>query len=309
MSRTDLVNELHHAARKNFARRQTQMRGIEDSLQADLVEMIPYATKNKNMRYILTVINIFSKKAYARALKNKTGREVTRAMTSILDSIEHSIKNLHVDRGSEFYNGVMQKMLTDRGIHLYSTFSSKKAAIIERFNRTLKSKMWKIFSLRGSYKWIDILSKLINEYNDTKHRTIGMKPNQVNKRNEQQLLNTVYNYRHTITNTHKPKFQIGDPVRLSKYKNLFDKGYTPNWTTEIFKIRKIVYTVPITYLIESLSGEEILGTVYAEELQLAKHSDLYLVERIIRKRGDKCYVKWLGFDSSHNSWITKNDIF
>lgn len=309
MSRTDLVNELHHAARKNFARRQTQMRGIEDSLQADLVEMIPYATKNKNMRYILTVINIFSKKAYARALKNKTGREVTRAMTSILDSIEHSIKNLHVDRGSEFYNGVMQKMLTDRGIHLYSTFSSKKAAIIERFNRTLKSKMWKIFSLRGSYKWIDILSKLINEYNDTKHRTIGMKPNQVNKRNEQQLLNTVYNYRHTITNTHKPKFQIGDPVRLSKYKNLFDKGYTPNWTTEIFKIRKIVYTVPITYLIESLSGEEILGTVYAEELQLAKHSDLYLVERIIRKRRDKCYVKWLGFDSSHNSWITKNDIF
>lgn len=309
MSRTDLVNELHHAARKNFARRQTQMRGIEDSLQADLVEMIPYATKNKNMRYILTVINIFSKKAYARALKNKTGREVTRAMTSILYSIEHSIKNLHVDRGSEFYNGVMQKMLTDRGIHLYSTFSSKKAAIIERFNRTLKSKMWKIFSLRGSYKWIDILSKLINEYNDTKHRTIGMKPNQVNKRNEQQLLNTVYNYRHTITNTHKPKFQIGDPVRLSKYKNLFDKGYTPNWTTEIFKIRKIVYTVPITYLIESLSGEEILGTVYAEELQLAKHSDLYLVERIIRKRGDKCYVKWLGFDSSHNSWITKNDIF
>lgn len=303
------MNELHHAARKNFARRQTQMRGIEDSLQADLVEMIPYATKNKNMRYILTVINIFSKKAYARALKNKTGREVTRAMTSILDSIEHSIKNLHVDRGSEFYNGVMQKMLTDRGIHLYSTFSSKKAAIIERFNRTLKSKMWKIFSLRGSYKWIDILSKLINEYNDTKHRTIGMKPNQVNKRNEQQLLNTVYNYRHTITNTHKPKFQIGDPVRLSKYKNLFDKGYTPNWTTEIFKIRKIVYTVPITYLIESLSGEEILGTVYAEELQLAKHSDLYLVERIIRKRGDKCYVKWLGFDSSHNSWITKNDIF
>lgn len=309
MSRADLVNELHHAARKNFARRQTQMRGIEDSLQADLVEMIPYATKNKNMRYILTVINIFSKKAYARALKNKTGREVTRAMTSILDSIEHSIKNLHVDRGSEFYNGVMQKMLTDRGIHLYSTFSSKKAAIIERFNRTLKSKMWKIFSLRGSYKWIDILSKLINEYNDTKHRTIGMKPNQVNKRNEQQLLNTVYNYRHTITNTHKPKFQIGDPVRLSKYKNLFDKGYTPNWTTEIFKIRKIVYTVPITYLIESLSGEEILGTVYAEELQLAKHSDLYLVERIIRKRRDKCYVKWLGFDSSHNSWITKNDIF
>lgn len=309
MSKSDLVNELHRAARKNFLRRQTQMRGVEDTLQADLVEMIPYASKNRNMKYILMVINIFSKKAYARPIKNKTGGEVTRAMRSILDSIKHPIKNLHVDRGTEFYNETMQKMLTDRGIHIYSTFSSKKAAIIERFNRTLKSKMWKIFSLRGSYKWTDVLSKLISDYNNTKHRTIGMKPNQVNKRNEQQLLNTVYNYKHTITSTNKPKFQIGDPVRLSKYKNLFEKGYTPNWTTEIFKIRKIVYSVPITYLIESLSGEEILGTVYAEELQLAKNSDLYLVEQIIHKKGDKCFVKWLGFDASHNSWVKKTDIF
>lgn len=307
MSKAALVNELHHAARKNFVRRQTQMRGINDTLQADLVEMIPYTSANRKSSYILTVINIFSKKAYARALNNKTGQEVTHAMKSILDSIGHPIKNLHVDRGTEFYNKIMQKMLRDRNINLYSTFSTKKAAIIERFNRTLKGKMWKIFSMRGSYKWIDILSKLITEYNDTKHRTIGMKPNQVNKENEQLLLNTVYNYKHTIPSGNKPKFKIGDPVRLSKYKHCFEKGYTPNWTTEIFKVRKIQYSFPITYLLESLSGEEILGTVYAEELLLAKNADLYLVEKIVRKKGTECFVKWLGFDSSHNSWVNAND--
>lgn len=308
MSKEALVNELHHAARKNFIRRHTQMRGITDTLQADLVEMIPYASANRNFKYILTVINIFSKKAYGRAVSNKTGQEVTRAMKTILDSIGHPIKNVHVDRGTEFYNKSMKKMLGDRNIHLYSTFSTMKAAIIERFNRTLKGRMWKVFSLNGSYKWIDILPKLIMEYNDTKHRTIRMKPNQVDKQNEQHLLNTVYNYKHVISSASKPKFKIGDPVRLSKYKSCFAKGYTPNWTAEAFKVRKVQCSSPVTYLLESMSGEEILGTVYAEELQLSRNPDLYLVERVIRKRGDKCLVKWLGFDSSHNSWVKENEI-
>lgn len=308
MSRADLVNELHFGARKNFQRRRTQMRGISDTLQADLVEMIPYAKSNNNNKYILTVINIFSKKAFARALKRKTAAEVTRAMKSILGSIKYRIKNLHVDRGKEFYNSEMKNMLLDKNIHLYSTYTTNKAAIIERFNRTLKGKMWKMFSFRGTSKWIDILPNIIIEYNNTKHRTIQMKPNQVNKNNEQFLLDTVYNYKQNILSKTNPKFKIGDLVRLSKYKNCFGKGYTPNWTTEIFKIRKIQYTHPLTYLIESLSGEEILGSVYGEELQLTRNSELYLVEKIIQKKGGKCYVKWFGFDSTHNSWVKDTEI-
>lgn len=270
--------------------------------------MIPYAARKHSYKYILTVINIFSKKAFACALKRKTGEEVASGMKSILDSIKYPIKNLHVDQGKEFYNVIMKKMLQERNINLFSTFSTKKAAIIERFNRTLKGAMWKKFSLRGSCKWIDILSQLINEYNNTKHRTIGMTPNQVNKHNEQKLLDTVYNYEQNISSKTTPKFKIGDRVRLSKYKNCFAKGYTPNWTTEIFKIRKVQYTAPITYLIESLSGEEILGTVYVEELKLTNMIELYLVEKIIRKKGGECYVKWLGFDSTHNSWVKEKDI-
>lgn len=270
MSKLDLVNELHREARRNFVRRPTLMRGINDTLQADLVEMIPHAKKNKNMKYILIVINIFSKKAYARALKNKSGPEVTRAMQSILTSLHHPIKNLHVDNGKEFYNATMKQMLQQRNINMYSTYSTMKAAIAERFNRTLKNKMWKQFSLRGSFKWIDILQSLISEYNNTKHRVIKMKPYEVNENNEQHLLNTVYHKQH-INSIVKSKFKIGDSVRISKYKHIFEKGYTPNWTTEVFKIKTVQHTVPITYLLIDLNGRDIKGTVYAEELQLAKH--------------------------------------
>lgn len=130
-----------------------------------------------------------------------------------------------------------------------------------------------------------------------------MKPNDVNHSIERHLLNTVY--RQPLLWERKPKFKIGDFVRISKYKHVFSKGYTANWTTEIFRIRKIQQTTPTTYLLVDYYGENINGTFYAEELKITKDSKLYLIERIIRKKGDKVYVKWLGFGPEHNSWIKK----
>lgn len=308
MEKLNLVNELHRDARKNFVRRSTQMRGINDTLQADLVEIIPYASENKNMKYILTVINIFSKKAFARPLRNKTGAEVTKAMKSILDSINHPIKNLHVDMGKEFYNKSMDSLLRQAKIKRYSTYTTKKAAIVERFNRTLKGRMWKSFSFCGKYKWIDKLQNLITEYNNTRHRTIKMAPNKVTHQNEQMLLDTVYNYVWNLGVKFKPKFKVGDFVRLSKYKHIFEKSYTPNWTTEIFKVRKIQHTNPITYLLVDLNEQPIEGTVYQEELQIVQQKDIYLVEKILSRKKDMVYVKWLGFADSHNSWINKKEV-
>lgn len=155
-----------------------------------------------------------------------------------------------------------------------------------------------------------------------------MKPNEVNFQNEQHLRDTVYNYQRLIPPTGGPttatidnnqrqqklmrrraKFKIGDYVRLSKYRTVFEKGYTPNWTTEIFTIRKVQYnTDPITYLLSDYQNHEISGSVYAEELQMAKQSDVYLVEKIIRRQGNRAYVKWLGFSNDHNSWILAKDI-
>lgn len=158
-----------------------------------------------------------------------------------------------------------------------------------------------------------------------------MKPNEVNSENEQDLRDTVYNYNRlepsspsatlaeAILNSsihqqpklqrRSAKFKVGDYVRLSKYRTVFEKSYTPNWTTEIFRIRKVQYnTDPITYLLEDYQNSEIKGSVYAEELQAVKHPSVYLVEKVIRRRNGQAYVKWLGFSSDHNSWISEKDI-
>lgn len=304
MSKLQVVKEIHRDARKHFPRRHSVMRGIADTLQADLIEMPP----DHGMKYCLTVIDTFSKVAYVRPLKTKTGLEVTRAMKSVLNSTNRPVKNLQVDMGKEFYNREMTKLLDQYGINRYSTFSSMKAAIVERFNRTLKRKIYQQFSLRGNYKWVDILDQLVNEYNTTRHRTIKMAPRDVNAENEQQLLDTVYNYDRVLDVKKNVKFKVGDHVRLSKYKHVFEKGYLPSWTTEVFKISKIQNTDPITYLLVDWEGNEIKGSVYTEEMQLVKHPDVYLVEKILRKKNNKVYVKWLGFDKRFNSWIDENDV-
>lgn len=304
MSKLQVVKELHRDARKNFLTRRCIMRGIGDTLQADLIEL----PVDKGMKYCLTVIDIFSKVAYARPLQTKTGLEVTEAMKWVLRKTERPIKNLHVDNGTEFYNAHMTELLNKHGINRYSTFSTKKAAIVERFNRTLKKKIYMQFSMNGNREWVDKLPELIHVYNTTRHRTIKMTPNEVNSDNEQELLNTVYAYKREISHKNRDSFKVGDHIRLSKYKHVFEKGYIPSWTTEIFTIVKKQKTNPTTYLLVDYEGKPIQGCVYAEEMQLSKQPDVYLVEKILRRKKNMIYVKWLGFGDEHNSWIHENDV-
>jgi hypothetical protein len=165
--------------------------------------------------------------------------------------------------------------------------------------------MWKKFSFQGTHEWLSILPKLLFEYNNSIHRTIKMKPNDVNKKNEKFLLQTAYN---RLKIFKKGKFKVGDHVRITKYKSIFDKGYEPNWSTEIFKIDKIQITDPITYIIEDYKGEKISGGFYEFELQKVHDSKAYLVEKVLHRKGNQIFVKWLGFDKKHNSWIDKKSL-
>ena len=137
------------------------------------------------------------------------------------------------------------------------------------------------------------------EYNNTYHASIRMKPVDVKD-------NTYIDFRKEINNR-DPQFKFGDHVRISKCKNIFTKGYMPNWSEEMFIIRKIKNTVPWTYVINDLSGEEIIGIFYENELQDTKQNE-FRIEKVIKKKGDKSYVKWKGYDNSFNSWIDKKDI-
>jgi len=302
-----VIEELHKPARKNFKRRRTIIKGLHDLYQADLVEMIPYASTNRGFRYILMVLNAFSKKLWARPVKRKTGEEVTKAMKQILNEVKVMPKNLQTDQGKEFFNKHFQELIEKQKINHYTTYSNPKASLVERCNRTIKNMMWKEFSLQGNYKWLPILQQIVSKYNNTKHSTTGFKPDDVSMRNEKKILNSAYSHLKTI-DPRKAKFTVGDHVRISKYREAFKKGYTPNWSNEIFKIRKVKPTNPRTYLLVDEKGENIEGGFYELELQKVKYSDVFLVEKVLKRRGNMVFVKWLGLDKTHNSWLSKNAI-
>ncbi|KAL4088789.1 hypothetical protein QTP88_023873 [Uroleucon formosanum] len=235
--------------------------------------MIPYSKKNKGYKYILCVIDCFTKFAWAIALKSKTAKEVSSAMSKIL--IKHAPKLLQLDNGKEFYNSTFDALMKKHNIHKYSTYSTMKACIVERFNRTLKEKMFKEFTARGSHEWISILPSLINEYNNSKHRTIGMTPVQADANP------TLVEIKHRKIINSKIKFNVGDNVRVSTYKGVFAKGYLPSWSTEIFKIVKINETLPTTYQLQDYTGKPIAGCFYSEEILKTNYPNDYLVEKII----------------------------
>lgn len=307
--RQQIIKELHKPARRNFPRRQTVLKGIHDLYQADLVEMRPYSKLNKGYNYILTVIDCFSKKAHAVPLKSKTGENVTNGMEIILNNVGKRVKNLQTDDGTDFFNAKFSRLMDTFKINHYSTYSDKKAAIVERFNRTLKSAMYKQFSERGSYVWYDILPKLIKKYNETVHRTIGIKPIEVNKQNEDEIARRIKKNTTPLREKLPPKsFAIGDKVRISKFKHIFTKGYLPNWTNEVFTVHRVQPTYPETYILKDGKGEILHGGFYGHELLKSKTGNVYLVEKVLRKKGDKCLVRWLGFDKTHDSWISNNDL-
>lgn len=305
MSKQQVVNEIHKQMRINFVRRRFIQKGYNDTWQIDLVEMIPFAKMNNGYKYLLTSIDTFSKYAYAYPIKSKKSTEIISAMKKMFKDSKTYPKNIQSDQGTEFFNKDFKKLMKKHKINHYHTYTHLKASICERFNRTLKTLMWKMFSMKGKYKWIDEINSLVSQYNHTYHRTIKMKPFHVNKSNELYILDTVYNYPKLFPS---PKFKKGDHVRISRYKGTFFKGYEPNWTPEIFVIDKVKITNPVTYLIKDYKKNLIQGSFYEYELQKVQSKNAFLVEKILKKRGNQLFVKWLGFDESHNTWINKNSL-
>ena len=301
MSRKDVINELHRSARKNFPRKPFKIIAINESWQGDLCDLSAYAKLNKGYKWIALYIDNFSKFIYVRPMKDKSSKSVVNATKEILDESGVTPKNLQTDNGKEYYNSSFSNLMKKYGINHYSTFSNLKASIAERAIKTIKNKIWKHFSMLGQYKWVDYLDEIVRIYNSKDiHRTIGIPPAKVNKNNEKRIYNKAYNYPIQYV---KSKFKIGDKVRISKYKGVFTKGYVGSWSTEIFTIRNVSEKYPTTYLLQDYEDKLISGRFYEEELQRVKHPDVYLVEKILKRNKGKLYVKWLGFDSIHNSWI------
>ena len=220
-------------------------------------------------------------------------------MTKTVDLLLENFKRfgkypnvVQFDEGKEFYNVGVRNLLKSHDVDYFSTQSDKKAAIVERFNRTLKTMMWKYFYSKGTYNWIDVLEGLTRNYNNTKHGSIFMKPINVNKTNENMVWVTLYGS--PLGKLLLPKFRIGDTVRVSKYKSVFSKGYEANFTEEIFKVKRVLRGDPTVYELEDHEGEPIIGKFYEEELSTVnKKDDTYRIEKVLKKKNGMALVKWL----------------
>ena len=191
-------------------------------------------------------------------MKDRKGVSIVDAFQKILKESDRKPNKIWVYKGSEFYNNSFKKWLKDNDIEMYSIHNERKSVVAERFIRTLKTKIYKYMTgVKNVY--INKLDDIVNEYNNTYHRTIKMKPVDVED-------DTYIDFKKEV-NDKDPKFKVGDHVRISKYKNIFAKGYTPNWSGEGFVITKVKNAGPWTHVINDLNDEEIIGTFYEKELQ------------------------------------------
>ena len=257
---------LHKPIRHRFPTRRVIVNGIDDQWQADLVEMRNY--KDRGYNYILTVIDVFSKYAWAVPVKRKTGEEISNSFEKIFK--ERMPTKLHTDKGLEFINKTTKELLRKNNIHWFATENETKAQVVERFNRTLKNRMWKWFTMQGNNDWIEVLPDLVYNYNNSRHRSIGMTPKEASLKKNESIV-----YRKLFPCTQpsmakKPNFAVGDQVRITVKRGDFRKGYRPNFTRELFKISEVLDTEPVTYRIKDLQGEEIKGSFYEQELVRVK---------------------------------------
>ena len=299
---------LHRQARKQFPTRRYIVHDIDEQWQADLADVSLLEKQNHGYRFILTVIDIFSRYAWCRPLKSKRGNEVAAAFSNIFKQ-GRIPKRIQTDQGKEFENQHVRQLFTEHNIELFSVKSAYKAALVERFNRTLKHRLWRYLTASNQKKWADVLQDAVYAYNHSIHRIIKRKPANVTH----EIVADMREENNLPRPKGKDDIRIGDMVRISKVKTVFEKGYLPNWSEEIFTVADINRKYhPLTYKLKDANDEVIEGSFYHYEIQPVTPPEEYLVEKVIRKekRGREiwCLVKWHGYPHSMNSWVRQHDI-
>jgi len=298
-----LADELHKPLRVNYPKRRVFIRRCKEIYGADLIDYSSISKQNSGFKWILMIIDCFSKFGYAIPLKDKTGAEVLRGLKIVYEK-SPSLR-LWVDEGKEFWNKNVQDYLKSKGVILYSTHNKEKCSIVERWNRTVKTKLGKYFTANRTHRYLDVLQDLIDMYNDTKHRSIKMTPNEASlPKNHDRVFRNLYGARMHDLGEVKPKFTLGQKVRVAlELDDKFDKKYGINWTDDVYTINEIIKTRPLSYSLLDENNHVLKGRYYNEDLQ-AVHTDLFRVNKILKRKTVKgkkmAYVSWMG--SSKNSW-------
>ena len=312
LEETDTYN-LHAPVRRKFPRRKYVVTGLDHLIQMDIAVFTNFSKYNDNFKYLLVIIDVFSRKGYVIPLKTKSALEVSTSIDQFLK--RKSPLYCQTDKGSEFVNKHTQRVFAKHNVHHYTyTNQEIKASYVERFTRTLKQRIYRYFTHNNTYRYIDALPSIVESYNSSTHSSHKMIPNQINHINQEEVWQTLYNPdKPNMSEKTQYKFNVGDKVRISKHATMFSKGYLPAWSEEIFTISKRHGTTPVVYSLEDANKDKLIGTWYEQELQRVHvKDDTYKIEKIISQRkvnGKQQYlVKWLGYGPSFNSYVNKSDL-
>lgn len=327
----------HRPLKKRFVRRPTVTSGPNVQWQMDIIVLPRKWTAGAGgYNMVLTAIDIFSKKTYARALKTKGGVEVTAALNDILGSIpEVNVpKKIQTDKGREFLNRNVRGLLAQHNIEMFTTEQEDmKASLIERFNRTLRQYIHRYdFAMKQGDgpvpQWHEVLPKLVDSYNSTLHSALDMTPNEVEDSNAHIIRDKLYEgtgryaphfvkaYQLDRKKMKLPKFKAGDLVRLSMQENIFTRGFTPNYSGEIFTVHKVnTDTYPFTYVLkdqgDKKGGVEIIkGEAYEAQLQKVTSIPDVLKVQILETdlKGKRVKVHWVDWPDIYDRWISMDDL-
>lgn len=314
---SQLTYTLHRPRRKRFKRNFYNLNNINQQWQFDLIDLQSLAKENDNFKYILFVIDSFSKFVRVRPLRTKTAEEITSAMKSIIEEAGEAPHQCMSDRALEFLSKKLRNYFKSVDIkHILPSNDISKACIAERGILTVKNIIFKFLTANQTLRYIDNLQEIAKAMNAKYHRTIGMAPKNVATGNLLDVwLRMEYNKIKAKNNKKtRNEPQVGDYVRLSKPKlDVGSKGYLPNWTDALYKITAKINRNPVVYKVEDgYDKEPVDGVFYREEIQkISKPDEMpYRIDKIVKSRRrhgiKELYVLWKGHKKG--SWIRESDL-
>lgn len=305
--RGEPVYTLHRHARNRFERNKTISHGVGEWCQADLADMQSYASANDGFRYLLTFIDVFSKRATAKPIKSKNMRDVAEALECILD--DFPCGSLLTDRGLEFNNSAVKAVTAKWGVQLcFAHNEAIKAAVVERFNRTLKTRMHRYLTAKGTRRYVDVLDSLLHAYNHSVHSSTGMRPVDVDSEAAPLVFEKMYGvstHRELLLRgpTDTAVFSVGDMVRIRYILTPMQKSYLPMFSDQVYTVSAVVPDHPHhMYRVKNWKGETMDRKYYAHDLLRVSKNVKYRVEKVLKRRGNRSFVKWIGYPDEANSW-------
>lgn len=314
--------------RKGFKRRRVVVQGLDYQWEADLADVQNLSEHNDGIKFLLVIVDVFSRFLWVRPLKDRKAKSVIEAFKDVLMGPRRP-RAIRTDKGSEFYNRFLQQYLKDQGIKMFYALNETKANFAERYIQTLKKRLYRYFTHLQKYKYLEILQDVVRSINHTPNRSLnGRKPASVTKENEDEVRLDAYLVRQKKDTRQLPlkksskmkkrlpyTFKVGDQVRITHLRHLFQRDYDQTYTEEVFVIRErfVSQGIPI-YKLKDLADDPIQGTFYASELQkvLKDEKTVWRIDKILRKRKvrgkEEVLVRWLGWPKKFDSWIPRKDI-